>query len=212
MKDFRFARSALTRAELKGAVCGPLTFAVLAEDRYYRSLEDRVLAVAEAVAAELRGLRDAGATLVDVEDPAVVSQPAHIELAREAYRRLAGAGVDICLATYFFPPDRVLESLASFQVAQVALDLRSRETTALKRLDAFPRSTLIVLGAVDARNTRLETADEVARLADEALRLVSPDRLWLAPTTSLEYLPRDVARAKLAALVAGAKSAGGVAA
>ena len=112
--------------------------------------------------------------------------------------------------TYFFPPDRILESLASFRVAQIALDVRSRETTALGRLDAFPKTTTIVLGAVDARNTRLETPDEVARLAEGALRLVSPDRLWLAPTTSLEYLPRDVARAKLAALVAGAKSAGGV--
>jgi 5-methyltetrahydropteroyltriglutamate--homocysteine methyltransferase len=212
VKEFRFARSAVTRAEVKGAVSGPLTFATLAEDRQYRSLEDRVLAVADAIAAELRGLKDAGATLVDVEDPAVLAQPAHIELAREAYRRLAGAGVAICLATYFFPPDRVLESLASFGVAQVALDIRSRETTALKRLDVFPKTTTIVLGAVDARNTRLETAEEVARFADEALRLVAPERLWLAPTTSLEYLPRDVARAKLTALVAGARSAGGVAA
>jgi len=76
----------------------------------------------------------------------------------------------------------------------------------------FPKTTTIVLGAVDARNTRLETAEEVARFAEDALRLVAPERLWLAPTTSLEYLPRDIARAKVAALVAGAKSAGGVAA
>ena len=210
VKDFAFARAAVTRAELKGAVCGPLTFATLAEDRHFPSLEKRVLAVADAVAAEIRGLKDAGATLVDVEDPALVALPAHIELAREAYGRIAGAGVAICLVTYFFPPDRILESLASFRVAQIALDVRSRQTTALGRLDAFPKTTTIVLGAVDARNTRLETPDEVARLAEGALRLVSPDRLWLAPTTSLEYLPRDVARAKLAALVAGAKSAGGV--
>jgi 5-methyltetrahydropteroyltriglutamate--homocysteine methyltransferase len=212
VKDFRFALAALTRAELKGAVCGPLTFATLAEDRYYRSLEDRVLAVADAVAAEIRGLKAAGATLVDVEDPAIVASPAHIDLAREAYKRLAATGVDICVATFFFPPDKVLESLASFPVAQVALDVRSRETTALNRLDVFPRSTVIVLGAVDARNTRVETSDEVARLTESALRLVPPDRLWVAPTTSLEYLPRDVARAKLTALVAGTKAAGGVAA
>ena len=80
----------------------------------------------------------------------------------------------------------------------------------LYELSKLSEGLAVVLGAVDARNTRLETPDEVARLAEGALRLVSPDRLWLAPTTSLEYLPRDVARAKLAALVAGAKSAGGV--
>jgi 5-methyltetrahydropteroyltriglutamate--homocysteine methyltransferase len=93
-------------------------------------------------------------------------------------------------------------------VAGVAIDVRSRETTAFDRLDAF-RTQTVVLGAVDARNTRLETPDEVAGYAERALRLVPEERLWLAPTTSLEYLPRDVARAKLSALVEGARKATG---
>src|SRR5438034_10819477 len=35
VKGFRFARSDVTRAEVKGVVCGPLTFATLAEDHHY---------------------------------------------------------------------------------------------------------------------------------------------------------------------------------
>src|SRR2546427_101224 len=62
-----------------------------------------------------------------------------------------------------------------------------------------------LLAVVDARNTRLETAAEVAGYAERALKLVPLDHLRLAPTTSLEYLPRDIARAKLAALVEGAR-------
>jgi 5-methyltetrahydropteroyltriglutamate--homocysteine methyltransferase len=206
-RDHTFARSVtkLRRVDLKAAVAGPLTFATLAaEDRHYGSLEDRVLAVADAIAREIEGLKAAGATLVDVEDPAIVAHPLHIELAREAYLRLAAPGVPLCLVTYFFPADPVLESLASFPVAGVAVDVRSRETTTFDRLDVF-RTQTVVLGAIDARNTRLETADEVAAFAERALRLVPEDRLWLAPTTSLEYLPREVARAKLTALVEGAR-------
>ena len=206
-RDFTFARSA-ARAELKASVCGPLTFASLAQDRHYGSFKDRVLAVADALAAEIGGLKTAGASLVDVEDPALVALPKHINLAREAYDRLAARGVAIHLVTYFFPADPILESLASFSVAGVAIDVRSRDTTAFDRLDAF-RSQTVVLGAVDARNTRLETAAEVAGYVERALRLVPQDRLWIAPTTSLEYLPRNVARAKLAALVHGARSAAG---
>ena len=71
-------------------------------------------------------------------------------------------------------------------------------------LDVF-RTQYVLLGVVDARNTRLETADEVARYAERALKLVPPERLVLATTTSLEYLPRDVARGKLTALVEGAR-------
>jgi 5-methyltetrahydropteroyltriglutamate--homocysteine methyltransferase len=66
----------------------------------------------------------------------------------------------------------------------------------------------VVLGIVDARNTRLETASELGKLADEALKLVPSDSLWLAPTTGLEYLPHDVATKKLAALAEAAR--GGV--
>ena len=208
VRDYTFA-AGVAKRELKAAVPGPLTFAMLtARDDQYRSIEDRTLAAADAIANEIAGLAAAGARMIDIEDPAVVAEPKYIELAREAYARLAGAGHALALVTYFFPPDAVLESLASFPVGVIGIDVRSRDTTAFDRLDAF-RTQYILLGVVDARNTRLETADEVARYAERALKLVPQERLRLATTTSLEYLPRDVARAKLAALVEGARLVSG---
>jgi len=119
VRDFTFARG-VAKARLKAAVPGPLTFATLtARDDHYRSLEERVLAVADAIGKEIAGLSAAGAHLIDIEDPAVVAAPRHIELAREAYRRLAGRGHALALVTYFLPPDAVLESLASFPVGVV---------------------------------------------------------------------------------------------
>lgn len=206
VSDLTFARGVATR-ELKAAVCGPITFATLAQDRHYRSFEDRVLAIADAIAVEVTRLGAAGAALVDVEDPGLVAAPQHIEVAREAYVRIAAAGVPLAVQTSFFPADPILESLASFPVTQIGIDVRSRETTALRRLDAFGGKT-VVLGVIDARNTRLETAGELSALVAVATRLVPEDRLWLAPTTGLEYLPHDVARRKLSALVAAAR--GGV--
>lgn len=200
--DFTFARGVATRG-LKAAVCGPITFATLAQDRHYRSFEERVLAIADAIAAEVTCLGAAGAAQVDVEDPGLVAAPQHIEVAREAYGRIAAAGVPLAIQTAFFPVDPILESLASFPVAHVGIDVRSRETTALRRLDALGGKT-VVLGVIDARNTRLETPNELSALVDVATRLVPEDRLWLAPTTGLEYLPHDVARRKLSALVAAA--------
>jgi len=208
VRDYAFAKGVAT-ARLKAGVPGPLTFATLtARDDQYRSIEERTLAAADAIAKEIAGLAAAGARLIDIEDPAVVAAPKYIELAREAYARLADAGHALALVTYFFPPDAVLESLASFPVGVIGIDVRSRDTTAFDRLDAF-RTQHILLGVVDARNTRLETADEVARYAERALKLVPQERLVLATTTSLEYLPRDVARAKLTALVEGARLVAG---
>ncbi|MDQ2912983.1 MAG: hypothetical protein M3T56_06975 [Chloroflexota bacterium] len=208
VRDYTFA-AGVAKTKLKAAIPGPLTFATLAaRDDQYGSLEERVLAVADATAREIAGLKAAGATMIDIEDPAVVASPKHIELAREAYGRFADPDLALTLVTYFFPPDAVLESLASFPVAAVAIDVRSRDTTAYERLDAF-RTQYVLVGVVDARTTRLETADEVARYAERALKLVPQERLVLATTTSLEYLPRDIARAKLTALVEGARLVSG---
>src|SRR5256712_3249068 len=167
VRDYTFARG-VAKAQLKAAVPGPLTFATLASrDEHFGSLEDRVLAVADATAREIRGLRAAGAHLVDIEDPAVVASPRHIELAREAYGRLADPDLALALVTYFFPPDAVLESLASFPVAAIAIDVRSRDTTAFEPLDAF-RTKYVILRALDARNTRGEAAAEGAGHAGRA--------------------------------------------
>ena len=62
-----------------------------------------------------------------------------------------------------------------------------------------------VHGAEDNTYTAGVICAKVARYAERALRLIPEERLVLATTTSLEYLPRDVARAKLAALVQGAR-------
>ena len=208
VRDYTFAKG-IAKSQLKAAMPGPLTFATLAaRDEQYHTFEARTLAVADAMAREIAGLKAAGAPMIDIEDPAVVASPKHIELAREAYGRLADPDLAITLVTYFFPADAVLESLASFPVAAVGIDVRSRDTTVFDRLDAF-RTQYVLLGVVDARNTRLETPEEVARHAERALKLVPEERLVLATTTSLEYLPRDVARAKVAVLVEGARLVSG---
>jgi 5-methyltetrahydropteroyltriglutamate--homocysteine methyltransferase len=207
VRDFEFARG-IARGQLKAAVCGPLTFASLAEDRHYRSLEDRTLAVADAIAAEIRGLGAAGATLVDVEEPALVAHPEHFALARAAIERLAAAGVPLALQTYFFPADPLLDALAAFPVAQVGIDVRSRETHALDKLTTLRQT--VVLGIVDARNTRVETESELAGIIEAALKRIPAEYLWVGPTTGLEYLPHDIALQKLKVLVAAAHATGGV--
>ena len=208
--DYKKAKK-LAKRELKAAIAGPLTFATLtAEDKHYKDLEARTLAVADALAAELRGLKAAGATLVDVEEPALSAHPELVDLARAAFERLAKAGVSLALYPYFFPITNQIQSLASFPVAQLGVDLRSREHSAdaIDRLGALKQT--VVLGVVDARNTRVESAREIGELVDAALKKVGADRLWLSTTTGLEFLPHDVAVKKLNALTDGARTTGGI--
>ena len=211
VRDYTFAERHRGGATAKASICGPLTFATLvAEDRHYRSLEDRVLAVADALAAELAGLKAAGATLVDVEEPALAAHPELIDLEREAFARLAKAAVPLAFYPYFFPIDHLMEALNALPISVLGVDVRSREASAsaLDRLGAFSRT--VAVGIVDARNTALETPRELADMIGRAIGQVPSDRLWFSPTTSLEYLPHDVAVRKLSALVSAARATKGV--
>ncbi len=206
LREYQVARTN-TKRQVKGAICGPLTFARVAEDRSYGDREKLALAAAAALATELEALSAAGCALVDVEEPVLALHPEDLPIAKRVYAELAGrASVKLAVHLTMFPSDRVADRLGELPVAQVGIDVRSRPTKSLERL-SLGREQALVLGVVDARNTKLETPDEIARLVDAASRHVDRERLWIAPTTSLEYLPRDVARAKLDALVAGARTA-----
>ncbi len=200
--EFEQARASATRP-VKAAICGPLTFARLADDRHYRSRRALALAVAGALREELRALAAAGCALVDVEEPGLVRWPSDLDMAAEVYGELArDVALDLALQLPMFPADPIIDRLADLPFAQIGIDLRSRPTRSLDRVAALPRT--VVLGVVDARNTKLESAEAVARDYDAAVERIGAERVWLAPTTSLEYLPHDVARAKLDVLVAGA--------
>ena len=62
----------------------------------------------------------------------------------------------------------------------------------------------IILGVLDLGAMAVETPALVAERIRRALAYVAPERLIVAPDCGLKYLPREVAFAKLAAMVAGA--------
>ena len=69
-------------------------------------------------------------------------------------------------------------------------------------LEALP-SKQIIFGVLDLGDPEVETPEVVADRIWVALEHVPPERLVLAPDCGMKYLPRAVARGKLAAMVAG---------
>ncbi|MBL6629652.1 MAG: hypothetical protein ISP33_02990 [Ilumatobacteraceae bacterium] len=62
----------------------------------------------------------------------------------------------------------------------------------------------VVLGVIDLGRDTVETPDEVAARIRGALDHIAPENLAVSPDCGMKYLPRERARAKLAAMVAGA--------
>ena len=96
-----------------------------------------------------------------------------------------------------------LEELANSTVKQVSIE------AAQPNLDLAPLASLvaagktIMLGVLNLGDMEVETPEVVAERIRRALRHVPADRLLVAPDCGMKYLPREVAIAKLRAMVQG---------
>jgi len=99
--------------------------------------------------------------------------------------------------------DEILPALAKANVAQVSLEFAEPALPA-SLLDMLP-GKVIQYGVIDVGHNELETAALVADRLRAALEVIPANRLIAAPDCGCTALPRGVARAKLDAMVAGAR-------
>jgi 5-methyltetrahydropteroyltriglutamate--homocysteine methyltransferase len=215
VSDLQFAREALAAAckgkpgsrQVKPVLTGPYTLAhlSLAQAEELKALEPRVEAYAEALAAEIGALADAGAETVQIDEPSILLHPGDWQIFARAVGRLSaardearkrGRKIGLLLYVYFHDCAPIYSKLAALPIDGLGLDF----TYNRKLADAVVESGSpipLALGLVDGRNTKLEQPAEVAREISRMLPRIAGDSAWLGPSCGLEYLPRDRARAKL---------------
>jgi 5-methyltetrahydropteroyltriglutamate--homocysteine methyltransferase len=213
VRDIEFLRT-LTERRIKITVPGPFTMTQQAQNDHYADERSLALAYADAVNAELRDLKAAGADVVQIDEPYLQARP---EQAREygieaIDRALDGIRGETVLHTCFgyahivhdrpsgYPFLHELRDCAathiSLEAAQPGLD-----PEVLRELPG----KVIVLGVLDLGSSEAETPDVVAARIRRALAVVDPERLVVAPDCGMKYLTRELAFAKLEAMVAGAR-------
>jgi 5-methyltetrahydropteroyltriglutamate--homocysteine methyltransferase len=213
LRDVEFLR-ANTDRRIKMTLPGPFTMTQLAQNDYYASDADLAMDYAAAVNAEIRDLFAAGADVVQIDEPYMQAHPEParaygIAALQRALDGIAGTTVvHICFgygAMVSGKPARYafLSELAATSVQQVSVE------TAQASLDcsvlADLRGKTVVLGVLDLSTSGVESPEVVADRIRRALPYVPAERLIVAPDCGMKYLTRDVAFAKLAAMVEGAE-------
>ncbi|MGA8031539.1 MAG: methionine synthase, partial [Casimicrobiaceae bacterium] len=92
--------------------------------------------------------------------------------------------------------------LAASKIRQVSLECANSRVPI--DLIALLEGKDVLVGAIDVASDKAETAEDVAAVIRSALRFVPADRLLPCTNCGMVPLPRDLARAKLRALGAGA--------
>jgi 5-methyltetrahydropteroyltriglutamate--homocysteine methyltransferase len=213
VRDVRFLRANTSR-RIKATVPGPYTMSQQAQNDFYATEEEMALDYAAAVNEEMMDLFAAGADIVQIDEPWMQARP---EKARQfglkaLQRALDGVtgetAVHLCFGYAAMVRDRpaaysFLTELAASPVNAISIE------TAQSSLDCSVLSQLpgkkIILGVLDLSTNNVETPEIVTARIRRALPYVSPERIIVAPDCGMKYLPRDVAFAKMKAMVDGAR-------
>jgi len=205
--EYRFARQKTSRP-VKAVLTGPYTLARhsieaagrtnggsrdSSGDAFTRRLEGYTTALAEEVAA----LAEAGATMIQVDEPSILKHADDFARFEQAIAALAArkGSAEFALAVYFGDAAPLYEKLGRLPVDVLSLDF-TYSPTLVDRV-AQGSAKKLALGLVDGRNTKLEDAGAVAKQLERIARAKGLRQAYLTPSCGLEYLPRDRAQAKL---------------
>ncbi|MFX1243301.1 MAG: methylcobamide--CoM methyltransferase, partial [Promethearchaeota archaeon] len=125
---------------------------------------------------------------------------------RAIERALEGISVQRALYLYFGDMDGLYPQVLDLPVDVLGLDfvMGARNFELLK---TAPFTKTLGLGLIDARNTKMESAEQIVGGLRRAQDVVPLDRVHLSPSCGLEFLPREAAQSKLARMVEGARRA-----
>lgn len=204
------AAAAIAGKPVKAVLTGPYTLMDWSFDEHYGSREKCCMALAEVIRAEARDLVAAGATEIQFDEQAISARPEEMALATRALahvteplRGKARSWAHICYGDLL----PVIDEVLSLPVDGLLLELSSAGPELLERLASLPERKLLGAGVIDVYSKDVETQATLHSRVQRLLDHVPAERLWLIPDSGLRALTREVATAKLEALVAAAAAA-----
>ena len=217
VEEFKFARPRTDRP-LKATCPGPLTLTTsLKIGAPYRDPMEAVEDISGIVRAELLRLVDAGADFIQIDEPAF--HPLFSKDPKEVValfnRTVAGArakiAMHICFGNLFGRPRTrrtyvpILPYIHDLKAEQLVLEFANREMAELDLWKEYGADKELAAGLIDIKTFYLESAEEVAARIRAALKVTTPQRLWIVPDCGFCFVPRWLTLAKLKVMVEGTR-------
>jgi 5-methyltetrahydropteroyltriglutamate--homocysteine methyltransferase len=198
---WKYAQS-LTSKPVKGMLTGPYTMMDWSFNEHYPSREAMAMALAEAVREEALALQTAGATFIQIDEPAVSVRPEELPLAVRALGR-ATAGLTAKTITHicYGDFDVIYPALLDLPVDMIDLEMANSRYDLLDRFRRHPFTKEIGLGVLDVHDHRIETKEEVKEGLRRALDVLPPERIYVDPDCGLKTRTPEEARRKLQVMV-----------
>jgi 5-methyltetrahydropteroyltriglutamate--homocysteine methyltransferase len=211
--DFAFTR-ARTDRPVRFSFTGPFSLSRRVAVAPGGDPAQLVRSIAHVLAGAARALRDAGADLLQIDEPFLAGHPEQVGLAVEAIN-IVTADVDVswalhvCYGNRYARPlweghyDFLFPAVLDARVDQLVLEFARKGYEDLPVIERSGWDRGIGLGVIDVKSHEVESPELVSARIEQALELVGPERLTINPDCGLRNLPTAVATAKLRAMVDG---------
>jgi 5-methyltetrahydropteroyltriglutamate--homocysteine methyltransferase len=196
----------------KFTITGPHMLAKVLANRHYQSVEEVALALADALAAQVRHI---DADVVQLDEANLPGAPEEWEWAAAAINRVldavkARAAVHLCFGNYGGQSiqkgtwGQLMKYLNALHVDHIVMECAHRPPEELAVFRELRPEIGMGLGVVDIKRTEIESADAVARAIESADRVIGPGRVrYIHPDCGFWMLKRTIADGKIRALAAG---------
>ena len=212
LRDVEFLRQN-TGHLIKATLPGPFTMAQQAQNEFYSATEELLMDFAVAVNEEARDLKQAGADVIQLDEPWLRMDPEGarryaVQAIDRALQGIKGpTAVHLCFGYAQLVKDKpgqyaFLSELGASIVDQISIEAAqpNLDLAVLRELS----HKKVILGVVSIDDRTIENAEQVAGRIRRALSYISRENLIPAPDCGMKYLSRDTAFAKLRALAEGA--------
>lgn len=204
VNDYLYSKK-LAKAKVKGIITGPTTMAmssVIDKSSPYRSNTDTELIydLAYAQAAEARALSQAGAEIIQVDEP-FFSVGADLDTGIKAVNIIT-KNIETPILHVCGDIRPVFNKLLETNVA--VLD---HEFSKSKNLEAMDRgliesyNKIIGFGCVDTASNEVETIGAIEKKIREGIEKIGRNNMWIDPDCGMRMRTREVAFAKLSNMV-----------
>jgi 5-methyltetrahydropteroyltriglutamate--homocysteine methyltransferase len=222
------AAQRLTTKPVKFGTITPELIAMAVRDHHYKDLRKAILAISDALNAELHELADAGCKVIQMEEPQihllaakglvdkVLNADFMVEVFNNTVRGLRGKSEIWCHTCWGNPAaQRLFAKQPSYAPALEALnrvdaDVLTFETCSsggmdLEAIGQRIRDKKVCIGVVDHHTLQVETPDQVATLVRKALDHIPAERLVLGSDCGMgrEGMSRRHAYYKIVSIVLG---------
>jgi 5-methyltetrahydropteroyltriglutamate--homocysteine methyltransferase len=200
----------------KVSVSGPHTLVKRIRNSFYKSEAEFALDLGKALNFELKEMARSGATELQIDEPYYSGFPEDLPWAVKAINAAtegvkAHVTLHICYGNRYGKPSfegsykYLFPTILEAKVHALSLEFARRGEEDLQLFKEFKAPFTLGLGVIDVKTQDIESAALVADRIRRAMEVVPAERLVINPDCGCLHLPRDVAFAKLTAMVEGTK-------